>query len=145
MSKVSKKKTVKKVSAKKKTVKKVAKRSVKESAKKSPAKKKPVKKKASKNTSKKVQRPLTTRNASPDKVFVLVNGHRLKNVKELADIMEKLEDYVFEHHVTEDRNDFATWLKDVFRDIDLAKEVAGCKDKKHIQLVLYRHISHKLW
>lgn len=85
------------------------------------------------------------RNAGPGEVFVMVNGQRLKNVKELADVLEKIEDYVFNHHVTEDRNDFASWLQDVFKEIDLAKEVSGCRDKNHLQLVLYRHISHKLW
>lgn len=132
MTKVSKRKTVKKSSTKKKVVKKTVKK---------PIKKTTVKKKLPKKS----ERPLIAKNAHPDKVFVLVNGQRLKNVKELADVMGKIEDFVFEHHVTEDRNDFANWLRDVFKDIDLAKEVSGCKNKENIQLVLYRHISHKLW
>ena len=117
--------------------------------KKSVTKKKPqAKKKAAKpNKSKEKEqhRKAVKKNASPDKVFVLVNGHKVKNVKELADIMERIEDHVFNHHVNEDKHDFAIWLKDVFEEILLAEEIAGVKDKKHVQLVLYKHISHKLW
>ncbi|MBD3209547.1 hypothetical protein GF367_03970 [Candidatus Woesearchaeota archaeon] len=103
------------------------------------------KKKTAKKPTKHQQRKKIKKNAPKDQVFVMVNGHRLKNVKELADAMEKIEDYVFNHHVTQDKNDFANWLHHVFAEIDLAKHVAGAKDKKHVQLVLYRHISHKLW
>ena len=77
--------------------------------------------------------------------FVLCNGKPIKNIKELADIMEDLEDQVFNYHVTTDKNDFATWVKDIFKDIELAEKLAGVKDKKNMQLVLYRHIAHKLW
>ena len=120
--------------------KKVAKKSTKKKT-----AKKSTKKKASKKPAKKAAKASIKKNSGPDKVFVLVNGKRLKNVKELADIMEEIEDAVFNHHVSENHNDFANWLSDVFKEIELAKEVADCKGKKHIQLVLYKHISHKLW
>ena len=76
----------------------------------SPSKKKSVKKAKKKAVKKKVSKKKVMskvrKNAAPDRVFVLVNGKRVKNVKELADVMDKIEDYVFNHHVTEDRNDF---------------------------------------
>jgi hypothetical protein len=59
-------------------------------------------------------------------------------------VLERIEDHVFNHHVTSDRNDFATWIHDVFKDVKLAQEIAGLKDKKHIQFVIYKHISHKM-
>jgi hypothetical protein len=77
--------------------------------------------------------------------FVLCNGKPVKNIKELADVMEEIEDTIFNYHVTPDKNDFATWIKDVFKDIELAEKLAGVKDKKHMQLVLYKHITNKLW
>ena len=82
---------------------------------------------------------------SQDKYFILCNGRRLKNVKELADIMEEIEDHVFNHHVTHDRNDFAKWINDVFEDIELAQKLANVKDKKHVQFIIYKHITNKLW
>jgi hypothetical protein len=95
-----------------------------------------------KNTSRKTS---VKKNAHPDKLFILVDGKKVKNIKELADVMGDLEDYVFNHHVREDSNDFENWLTHVIEDIELAKNIAGCKDKKHVQFVLYRHIAHKLW
>ena len=106
------------------------------------------KKASSKKATKKVSsasKPSVRADAHPDKVFVLVDGKRVKNIKELADVMDDIEDYVFNHHVNENNNDFENWLTHVFNDIALARKIAGCKDKKHVQLVLYRHISHKLW
>jgi len=85
------------------------------------------------------------RDAPETSYFVLCNGKPVKNIKELADIMEEIEDQVFNHHVTSDKNDFATWVKDIFKDIELAEKLAGVKDKKHMQLVVYKHIAHKLW
>jgi hypothetical protein len=88
----------------------------------------------------------TVKRDAPDaSYFVLCNGKPVKNIKELADVMEELEDQIFNHHVTSDKNDFATWIKDIFKDIELAEKLAGVKDKKHMQLVLYKHITHKLW
>ena len=40
---------------------------------------------------------------------------------------------------------FAQWLHDVFEEVELAKQVGGTSDKKHVQLVIYRHISRGLW
>lgn len=85
------------------------------------------------------------RDAPQEHYFILCNGKAVKNLKELADLMEELEDQVFNYHVTAEKNDFATWIKDIFNEIELAEKLAGIKDKKHIQLVLYKHITHKLW
>lgn len=100
---------------------------------------------AKKKVTKKASASRVKRNAGPDQIFVMVDGKRVKNIKELADVMSEIEDYVFNHHVSEQNNDFENWLKHVFEEIALAREIAGCKDKKHVQLVLYKHISHKLW
>src|SRR5512142_321283 len=82
-----------------------------------------------------------TREIPQEKYFILANGKPIKNVAELASILDQLEDHVFSHHVTPDRNDFHNWIKDVFEDIELARKVSGVKDKKHMQLVIYRHIA----
>ena len=85
------------------------------------------------------------RDAPETSYFVLCNGKPVKNIKELADVMEELEDQIFNYHVTTEKNDFATWIKDIFKDVELAEKLAGVKDKKHMQLVLYKHITNKLW
>ncbi len=77
--------------------------------------------------------------------FVLCNGKPVKNVKELADLMDQIEDHVFTHHVSGVRNDFSAWVKDIFKDAELAQKIAQAKDKKHFQLVVYKHLTNKLW
>ncbi len=104
--------------------------------KKKTAKKKP-RKKATKKTTKIVK------DAPAEQYFILANGQPIKNVKELADVLEHLADDVFRHHVTDDKNDFANWVQHVFEDVDLAKEISGTKDKHHTRIVLYKHIVRK--
>jgi hypothetical protein len=78
--------------------------------------------------------------APQEHYFILCNGQPVKNVKELADALERLEDDVFNHHVTFDRNDFATWIKDIFKDTKLAEDLAAVKDKNNMRIVLYKHL-----
>ncbi len=82
-----------------------------------------------------------TRDIPSEKHFVLANGQPVKNVAELAAILDQLEDHVFNHHVNANRNDFHNWVKDVFEDVELARKIAGINDKKHLQLIIYRHMA----
>jgi hypothetical protein len=82
-----------------------------------------------------------TREVPAHQYFVLANGQPVKHVAELASILDQLEDHVFRHHVTPDRNDFHSWIKDVFQDVDLARKTLGIDDKRHLQLVIYRHLA----
>ena len=53
--------------------------------------------------------------------FVFVNGLRVKSMWELKQALLVLPEEVIRHHVTEERNDIATWVKDVIGDKELAK------------------------
>lgn len=81
--------------------------------------------------------------APNQRYFVLANGKPVQHVAELAEVLEDLEDHVFDHHVNPERNDFHNWVKDVFQDIELAKKMLGVTDKKHLQLVIYKHAANK--
>ena len=76
--------------------------------------------------------------------FVLVNGQRLGDIKELADALEDMADHVWAHHVTHERNDFATWVNDIFIDAELAKSLRTAAGKHHAQIVLYRAILERI-
>jgi hypothetical protein len=82
-----------------------------------------------------------TREVPREKYFILANGHPVKNVAELASLLDQLEDHVFNHHVRPDKNDFHNWVKDVFEDVELARKITGVDDKRHLQLVIYRHMA----
>ena len=61
----------------------------------------------------------------PQHYFVTKDGRQIKNIKELADVLGKMNDEVFSYHANPQKNDFSNSLKDVIRDEELAKEIAG--------------------
>ncbi len=75
--------------------------------------------------------------------FYFVNGQRVKNVKELAEIMDKLDQEVFDYHVNAERNDFHNWVKGVFNDVELAEKLLGVTGPKHLQFTIYKHVADK--
>ncbi len=99
--------------------------------------KKPVIKKTSRQEQK-------IQDAPVEQYFILANGQPVKNVKELADALEHISEQVFNHHVTNDKNDFANWARDVFKEIQLAEELSGTKNKEHTRIVLYKHVINKV-
>jgi len=107
--------------------------------------KKPVKVKRPKKVDKKGMQEKIRKNAPATQYFILCNGQRVKNVKELADTMEYIEEEVFNHHANPEKNDFVNWVKDVFKEVKLAEKIAKAKNKEHVQLIIYKHIANKLW
>jgi hypothetical protein len=80
------------------------------------------------------------KDAPQAKYFVFCDGHPVKNVTQLAEKLEHIKEEVFNHHVTENRNDFVNWIKDVFQEVELAEEIAGLKNKDHVRLAIYKHV-----
>lgn len=112
--------------------------------------KKAAPKKAAKKTAKKATKKTTTKkksklldDAPETQYFLFCDGHPVKNVTQLAEKLEHIKEEVFNHHVTENRNDFVNWVKEVFEDVELAEEIAGLNHKDHIRLAIYKHIVNK--
>lgn len=89
------------------------------------------------------KRPDLRRRISPEQHFVLCNGQPVKNVKELADIMEHIDEAVIAHHLSNGRNDFAAWVRDVFFDHTLSRQLAQESGKDGIRMAIYRHVTAK--
>ena len=68
-------------------------------------------------------------NVHPDKVFSLKDGSEIKNLKQLYVTLNKLDQNIFDHHVTSERNDFGNWIKDVHKDYKLANMLFSAKNK----------------
>ena len=111
-------------------------------------------KKATKKTTKKATKKKTTKkpakkqskilqDAPQEHYFLFCDGHPVKNVTQLAEKLEHIKEEVFNHHVTENRNDFVNWIKDIFEEIELAEEIAGLKNKDHVRLAIYKHVVKK--
>lgn len=74
-----------------------------------------------------------------EKYFVLRNGTPIKSIEQLALMLDSISDDDFSFHVTDEKNDFATWVDDVFGKKDLAECLHPLKDKKESQIALLKH------
>lgn len=78
------------------------------------------------------------------KEFVLKDGRKLRDIRELAFALGDMADDVFWHHVNDARNDFVNWVKDVFKDEELSEELKKVRDKFNTQLTVLKHIVKKI-
>jgi hypothetical protein len=72
--------------------------------------------------------------------FYLQDGRKLKSVYELVDALESMSDDLFSQHVSEMHNDFSNWIKDVFKEPNVAKEIEKVHDRIEAQKVLIRRL-----
>lgn len=66
----------------------------------------------------------------PKHEFNIHMGTSIKNLQELAEALEIMDDATFKHHVTKDRNDFSNWVKDIIEDVELGKDLLKAKTRK---------------
>ena len=59
--------------------------------------------------------------------FWVHNGPALRNLKDLRDVMDRIEEEQFGFHVNDFKNDFVSWVKEVLKDSDCAKALQRCK------------------
>ena len=76
--------------------------------------------------------------------FVVADGKKLKNIMDLADALETMSEEIFRHHANEFRNDFSSWVKDVFYDHSLAEDISRAKNKLETQIVILRRLVKEL-
>jgi hypothetical protein len=55
----------------------------------------------------------------PEHHFHVNKGRVVKNIYELRDALIEIDDRTFHHHVTKEKNDFKTWVQDVYKDSHL--------------------------
>ncbi|HLP79113.1 MAG TPA: hypothetical protein VK158_00600 [Acidobacteriota bacterium] len=105
-----------------------------------------MKKKGEKSSSstKKKAVPIHKRAAPPENAFKTIEGKEILTILELAHELDLMAEHVFSHHVTADRNDFATWVADIFQDSELADALGKEKSKDKAQIIIYRHIIKQL-
>ena len=77
----------------------------------------------------------------PQKYFVLKDGTVIKNLFELSKALDKMPDATFKHHVSENRNDFANWVREVVKDMSLADKMASAKTSKQLQKAIGEKIQ----
>ncbi len=70
------------------------------------------------------------RDVEPEKVFWLCDGRALKNLDELANVLENIDDNVWNYHVNAGKNDFANWIENVFGCKSLGSAIRKVKNPK---------------
>ncbi|MCK5476034.1 MAG: hypothetical protein KAI71_05660 [Candidatus Pacebacteria bacterium] len=69
-------------------------------------------------------------NAQDDQCFWVCNGSVLRNIKDLKDSLSKMDKETFLNHVNKEKNDFATWVKEILEDETLSKKISKNKTVK---------------
>jgi hypothetical protein len=81
---------------------------------------------------------------NPENCFVLCDGRIIKDYLELARILETLNDDVFCYHVTNEKNDFANWINDIFKEEELATDLRLVKSRAEMIALLYENLFDRL-
>ncbi|MBN2422658.1 hypothetical protein JXB41_05495 [Candidatus Woesearchaeota archaeon] len=95
------------------------------------------------NSKRKNTLSIKLKNANPENYFILVTGVPLKNLKELVNSLEIMNDWVFKHHVNETRNDFSEWIKNVLDEKHLAEEIRNIRDIRELEIKVLKYMVNK--
>lgn len=131
------KKVAAKAPAKKAAAKKVVKKAVKKATKKAPVKKTT----ANKAPAKKNAAKRDLRYADDQTSFWLSDGQILNSLLALRDALDTMDDEVFGHHVSSEKNDFASWVETVLCDENCAKDLAKATSPKSAKTVVVKHLK----
>lgn len=83
------------------------------------------------------------RDASPNEYFILATGVPLKNIKELVDALDYMDQGVFEYHVNSEKNDFAEWIRWSLQEQELADAIREISTIKETQNAIMKHLVRK--
>ncbi|MGV8151434.1 MAG: acetate/propionate family kinase [Candidatus Woesearchaeota archaeon] len=82
---------------------------------------------------------------SSEYYFILKGGSSIKSLEEFAQILKNIDKETFEYHVNDQKNDFANWIRYVFKLPRLADIISGFdySQRQHIVKAIKKHISEK--
>ncbi len=78
---------------------------------------------------------------SPENYFNLHQGGELKDLCDLEEAFSYISDEQFTHHVNGDRNDFSSWVKDVFKEEGLARDIYNSSGKDEMRFCILKFLS----
>jgi len=82
-----------------------------------------------------------TSNTKPEEAFKLADGTTIKNVLELKDTLKKMNKEVFNNHVNPTKNDFYSWVKDIYKDEILAESIKNIKSPENIIRLIEKRLE----
>lgn len=81
-------------------------------------------------------------NVPDDKKFWSMDGASYGNLFDLCNALKNMKKEVFEHHVSESKNDFANWVYDVIGDIELADNLRKSVYKNDMAKKVNSRVAH---
>lgn len=123
----------------KKIAKKTAKKVVSKKVSKKNTKKKTVRKATKKTAKTKPKISINSPKAKGEECFYVTNGLVIDDLLGLVDALDTMTDDVFYHHVNDERNDFANWVKEIMKEAELAEKIMSQNTPDRCQIVILRH------
>lgn len=77
----------------------------------------------------------------PYSVFRVKNGKEIKNIKQLLKVLNSISHTSFSHHVNDEKNDFANWIRNSVGDEELAEMLEKTTDFKTTKEILSNRIE----
>lgn len=81
------------------------------------------------------------RHVPDEKRFYCHDGKILNNIYDLKSALQQMDNETYNHHVTEEKNDFARWVREVLIDDKLAHDLAKCTCQNDAAAVVAERIS----
>jgi len=75
--------------------------------------------------------------------FYLKKGRTVHNLEELAVAFKTMDSEEFNHHVSKEKNDFASWIRHSLNNADLADKISDLKTLNSVRLELEKNIKSK--
>lgn len=83
-------------------------------------------------------------NLNKEDYFWLADGKTLKNLHDLHNAFQTMDEDTFQHHVNEQKNDFHHWVKDSHNDKKLADDLLTIVGKDNATLIVRQRIKEIL-
>jgi hypothetical protein len=74
-----------------------------------------------------------------DNAFISIDGHRIKSVKAMVKLFERMSEDTYNYHVGPNKNDFAAWVEGVFQNGHLAANFRSARSKREAYQYVKRH------
>lgn len=78
---------------------------------------------------------------SSENTFWTNDKRPIRNIYQLASAIEDMDDYNFNYHVNEERDDFSLWVDETLEDHQLAMRLREIKDKQRYVILIRGRIA----
>jgi len=82
---------------------------------------------------------------NPEHYFKLKSGSVIKNLSDLNLALKKIDDDEFNHHVNEEKNDFANWIRHVFGNEKLADKLQKTDEREEMAEMLAEELTEEVY